>query len=424
MKKNLTFLMMLMAFVGIAFAQSGPKFNYSAVLRHADTLYHNNTVDVTITVYDGTGTVVLEECHTGITTTDNGFLSIVIGEGGCHPSEIDLSAIEWKGASIHVEYILTGAGYQDLDHLVATVPVVPVPFALQADGAILTTENIADYMKNTLTIVDANSILYAFTDENLYELQEAVEHAIEEYLKTEDAKERLMTVAKFYLKNKLTVNDAQAIYNTLNANTAFKNRIKELVKDYVTTSGRLPFVADAVAEYISWYLDNTAMADVREDVKGVYHSLQSIAPAEKQAIKATVKQAANEFLNDYVATNAFKNVIKLNMGAIASDLGVVFVSIDENDALGAFAWFSMYNSDVKAYLRDDVLNGYINTFIGNNSENNFANLKAAVQTAITKNNLNNTYYLNPTDCGAVIDGVWTLDDGVTPGVCTLKALQP
>ena len=415
MKKNLTFLMMLMAFVGILSAQSGPKFNYQAVVRHADTLYHDQTVDISIAIMQaGKSDPVYQEYHNGTPTTENGFVSIVIGEGD--DASGTLANVDWKNATIVANFVIN-----DEDPVTLSMPVKPVPFALQADGAVLTTENIGDYMKNTLTIDDANSILYAFTDENLYELQEAVEAAIEDYLKTDDAKERLMMVAESYLKNELTVNDAQAIYNTLNANTAFKNKIKELVKNYVQTTGRLPFVADAVAEYISWYLDNTAMAVVRDDVKDVYHSLQSIAPAEKQAIKATVKQAANEFLNGYVTTDAFKYVINSKMGAIASDLGVVFVSIDENDALGAFAWFSMYNPTVKAYLRDDVLNGYIDTFI--DQTNDFANLKNAVQTAITKNSLNNTLFLNPT-CGEVIDGVWTLDGGVTPGVCTLKALQP
>ena len=85
MKKILTLFVMALASWGILSAQNGPevtvgpKINYQAVLRHhdadnnIDTLFHDQTVDVAISI-NVAGVPVYREYHNGVTTTENGLV--------------------------------------------------------------------------------------------------------------------------------------------------------------------------------------------------------------------------------------------------------------------------------------------------------------------------------------------------------------
>ena len=364
MKKNLTFLMMLMAFVGILSAQSGPKFNYQAVVRHADTLYHDQTVDISIAIMqNGVSDPVYQEYHNGTPTTENGFVSIVIGEG--EDASGALANVDWKNATVVANFFID----DEEDPMTLTMPVKPVPFALQAGGAILTTENIADYMQNTLTVDGARSVLAAFEGNETGTnggLQEDVEDAIESFLKTDRAKDSLMVIAKAYLAQ-LDVEYLKQVYNTLNNNNPFKNKVKELLKDYVENpSNTLTVARQSVKELLDWYLSEYDLRpDVKEDVKRVYHAAQEISPEDKAIIKDTVKN----YLSKFAKSPAFIDIVSKeeNVGSIVSILTVVISNITENDAYAAFGWFDLKNPTVKDDMRDNILNGYINAYTGTTS---------------------------------------------------------
>lgn len=369
MKKNLTFLMMLMAFVGIAFAQSGPKFNYSAVLRHhvnqyvtvdgdtlthIDTLYHNNDVNITITVKSGeTGATLYEETHAK-TTDDNGFVSIVIGEGTPVSGTLE---VDWNDTII-AKFVLPAAN----DTIMySTIAVKPVPFALQAAEADLTTPLIAAYLENTLTVPDAKAILGDFVN-NTNNLEEDVEDLIEDSLKTRRAMDSLKVVAKAYL-TQITKNDLQQVYDILMGKPAAQ---KEAVKDYIKSiveepDNTLPVARKAVNELLAWYLNTyDLMPNIKEDVESVYHAAQEISAEDKAIIKDTVKG----YLSEFTKSAAFIAIVTKNSAGIANVLSVVIDNITENDANAAFGWFDMKNSAVKDQMRDDILNDYIKGFTG------------------------------------------------------------
>ena len=384
MKKNLTFLMMLMAFVGIAFAQSGPKFNYQAVVRHhvaeyvaddndtlrdIDTLYHNNPVNITVAVMIN-GEPVYSETFDNEMTDDNGFVSVVLGK------QISDININWSN-NVTIEATIT---LVNVDNAVVTntMEVKPVPYALQAAGAILTTAIIADYLQNTMTYPEAKDVLAAFKN-NSNGLQEDVEDLIEQFFKSSRAKDSLKKVAKAYMAQ-ITVEDLQDAYDVLNGRDAFKAELKNKIKAYVEDPDNTLAVArEAAVDLAEWYLDTYTVSEIIADVKAVYQAMQ--ANPQKAGIKAVIK----DYLKAYVESEVFRNVIKReeNMTHIVSDLTVVVTAIDETDAVGAYYWLENYNHDhVKDLLRDTV-KSYVNDYAGYNAATSQLQPTQALQDDVT-----------------------------------------
>lgn len=391
MKKNLTFLMMLMAFVGIAFAQSGPKFNYQAVVRHhvasyetpdgqtftdIDTLYHNNPVNITVAVMIN-GEPEYSETFDNEMTDDNGFVSVVLGKqisdivGEAQP----FRNINWSN-NVTIEATIT---LVKADNAVVTntMQVKPVPYALQAAGAILTTAIIADYLENTMTYQEAKDVLAAFKN-NSNGLQEDVEDLIEQFFKSPRAKDSLKKVAKAYMAQ-ITVEDLQDAYDVLNGRDAFKAELKNKIKAYVEDPDNTLAVArEAAVDLAEWYLDTYTVSEIIADAKAVYQAMQ--ANPQKAGIKAVIK----DYLKAYVESEVFHNVIKrdVNMAHIVSDLTVVVEAINETDAVGAYYWLETYNPDVKALLRDTV-KSYVNAYAGYNAATSQLQPTQALQDDVT-----------------------------------------
>jgi hypothetical protein len=424
MKKNLTFLMMLMAFVGIAFAQSGPKFNYQAVVRHhvasyetpdgqtftdIDTLYHNNPVEITVAVKVN-GVKVYSETFNE-TTDDNGFVSVVLGKqisdivvnpnsaygtenSGNNYSTSPISEtyqnaqytnlvltptfrnINWSN-NVTIEDTIKLVNTDDNAVVTHTMQVKPVPYALQAAGAILTTAIIEDYLVNTMTYQDAKDILAAFKN-NSNGLQEDVEDLIESFFKSPRAKDSLKKVAKAYMAQ-ITVEDLQDAYDVLNGRDAFKAELKNKIKAYVEDPDNTLAVArETAVDLAEWYLDTYTVSEIIADAKAVYQAMQ--ANPQKAGIKAVIK----DYLKDYVESEVFRNVIKReeNMTHIVSDLTVVVEAINETDAVGAYYWLETYNPDVKALLRDTV-KSYVNAYAGYNAATSQLQPTQALQGDVT-----------------------------------------
>ena len=413
MKKNLTFLMMLMAFVGILSAQSGPKFNYQAVVRHhvtvdgqeMDTLYHNNPVNIKITIFGGIDMQTLfTECHNNVTTDDNGFVSIVLGEGECHVSDLTLSKVDWRDAQITVDFELMAA---DDTHVSSTMDVQPVPFALQANPAPLTTTGIAEYLHN-VTHDEALQVLNALVVDNP-NLLEAMEDAIEQYLKDFNVTPSPKDIAKDIVASYLTHFDAgnvQELYDALNGNDDVKNKLKQLVKAYVQDSENEETVKGLVSDLVLYYLANITMADV----DAAHNNWLQIPVNQRQDIKHAVRT----HLEDYVKSDAARSIIIFYAPSIIT-------SIPAQEVEQAWAYLEAVNDPVKVLLRT-TLNTYIDQYLVANTNITNTDLNTAVTHSVNTYMQSNPLIPIPTTCGSVINGgVWTLD-GTNPGVCTLKQL--
>jgi hypothetical protein len=324
MKKNLTLLMMLAAFVGILSAQSGPKFNYQAVVRNADTLVYNQAMTITIEVNDGTH--VYTEKH-DTTSTQNGFVSVMVGDGAVQNQSAELVQIDWSKATIKATFEFGG------NTVTSTMPVTPVPYAIQAGGAPLTTERIANYMKNTLTTDDARDILNALILHNS-NLKNDLEDTIKEYMKAH--KDIAMDVAKAYLGH-INSDDVQELYDAVNANTEAKDKLRALLKQYIIDNREL------AKDVVIWYLRN---ADAN-DIARAYATVQDIPDGAKQAFM--------DYLENYLKTQENRSLL-YNFGVY------VIKNVTSEEAAQAFAYFEANNNDVKIYVRN-ILNGYIDEYI-------------------------------------------------------------
>lgn len=322
MKKNLTLFMMLAAFVGILSAQSGPKFNYQAVVRNADTLVYNQAMTVTLNVTDGTHNFT--ETHDA-TSTQNGFISVIVGDGALVDGSLD--QIDWSKATINATFAFNGITAN------STMQVMPVPYAIYAGGAPLTTERIANYMKNTLTTADAEEILSALVLHN-DPLQKDLEDTIMDYMKTH--KDIAVDVAKAYLDH-LNAGHVQEVYDAVNANTVAKNELKALLKQYIINN------RDLAKNVVIWYLQNADSADIAR----AYATIQDIPEQAKLAFR--------NYLENYVKAQE-------NRALLYTFGNYIIENVTEEEAAQAFAYFEATNNGVKNYVRN-ILNTYIEDYL-------------------------------------------------------------
>lgn len=328
MKKNLTLLMMLAAFVGILSAQSGPKFNYQAVVRNADTLVYNQAMNVVIGITETTNPndTLYSEKHS-VTTTQNGLASLVIGQGT--DAQGNLASIDWSKAVVNAKFT-----YNDTINLTVTTPVTPVPYALYAGSSPLTTEMIANYMRNVLTTQDAEDILNALV---LYNdnLQQELEDTIEVYLKAH--KDIALDVAKAYLSH-LTAANVQEVHDALESNPEGRDAVKEKVKDFIIAQRPL------AKELTIWYLKTATTNDIER------------AYATFQQIPAATKNACKELVIDY---------FRHNDAPIASLVTYLIDNVSAQEIAGAYYYFENLNpNDVNGQLRDTLdrfIGMYLNT---------------------------------------------------------------
>ena len=322
MKKNLTLFMMLAAFVGILSAQSGPKFNYQAVVRNADTLVYNQAMTVTLNVTDGTHNFT--ETHDA-TSTQNGFISVIVGDGALVDGSLD--QIDWSKATINATFAFNGITAN------STMQVMPVPYAIYAGGAPLTTERIANYMKNTLTTADAEEILSALVLHN-DPLQKDLEDTIMDYMKTH--KDIAVDVAKAYLDH-LNAGHVQEVYDAVNANTVAKHELKALLKQYLINN------RDLAKNVVIWYLQNADSADIAR----AYATIQDIPEQAKLAFR--------NYLENYVKAQE-------NRALLYTFGNYIIENVTEEEAAQAFAYFEATNNGVKNYVRN-ILNTYIEDYL-------------------------------------------------------------
>ena len=98
------FLLFILSFSSL-FAQEG--FYYQAVIKNTDGSPLKETpVKIRIRIIEGTTTLQYEE-EREVTTSREGFVSFIIGEG----ATTDFTSINWQGELYLQDEIDTGAGY-------------------------------------------------------------------------------------------------------------------------------------------------------------------------------------------------------------------------------------------------------------------------------------------------------------------------
>lgn len=265
---------MLLATAGILSAQN---FSYQAVVRNhddatnQDTLVHDTEINLEVNIFNGpvTNPVVYKEVHKNVLTSPNGLVSILIGTGVDQYQSMDL--VDWSNATISVDFKLADGT------LIGTseMKVQPVPYAIQAGGGNLTTDQIADYVENQLTYNDAADIWQAVV-QNQHNLKDDLKDTLVKYIKAN--KSIAKEVAEEYL-HYLDAGNVREAYNALIANpNGVKAQLKQTIIDYIKSKPEL------AREIVIYYLENATSADVNN----VYAVLQSMPATTKLALKSRI----------------------------------------------------------------------------------------------------------------------------------------
>lgn len=330
MKKILTLFVMLFATAGILSAQT---LSYQAVVRNhdaennQDTLVHDTEINLEVNVYNGPATtpVVYQEIHKNVLTSPNGLVSILIGTG------IDqyqsMTFVDWSNATISVDFKFadgTPIGTSQMK-------VQPVPYAIQAGGGNLTTEQIANYVRDVLTYDQAAEIWHAIVN-NPNNLKNGIKDTVIKYMKAH--KDIAKEVAEAYF-DYLDANNVQEVYTALSGNTGVKSQIKQTIINYIKAH---PEIAKDIVLY---YLQNATT----EDVNNAYAVLQSMPTATKQALKNRIV--------DYVKSNR----------ALASQVVLFFINNTTTTEASLTIQYLRNNNQAVWNQMRDTLNVYIDYYM-------------------------------------------------------------
>lgn len=374
MKKILTLFTMLAVLVSIVSAQSGPKINYQVVVRHhdaennIDTLYHDQTVDVTIYVTTIDVGSWYSETHYDVPTTENGLLSIVIGEG--ENAEGSLLEGDWSYyAAIYAEIDL---GIDGEDPVESFTFVKAVPYAIQANIGPITTEMIANYSKNVIIDDDMTAILDAIRA-NPNGVKDGLKQWVINYMKEN------MDIAKDVIEAYMpdfTAAEVDELYNALNTNPN-KPALKQLLKQILIGS------RDVVKDLTLWYMF-TANA---YDIERTYETFEDVPTATKQ-------QAWTKAVEYMTSSSACRYAVY--------DFGLYLIqNITAQEAGAAYQVLKEQNTVVKNHMRD-IIDSYVDMYL--NDPLHPENAAKVNVTLGTVNNAVDTYLQEhpqipvPTDC--------------------------
>lgn len=370
MKKILTLFTLLAVLVSFVSAQSGPKIAFQAVVRHhdaenqIDTLYHDQTVDVTIQVAQLDSDPWYTETHHNVPTTENGFLSIVIGEG--EDTQGDLLDGDWS--DLAVIYAEIDLGIDGENPVGVLTFVTAVPYAIQASIGPITTEMLVDYSENGITDAGMTQILNAIRD-NPNGLKDGLKQMVIDYMIDNPQ------IAKEIIEDYLQHYDAENVreaYEALNTNP-LRPELKELLKQLLIAS------RPVAKEMALWFLETATEYDIQR----TYETLLEIP--------ATTQQVIWNDIVDYV-TNPDNRVV-------VYDLGVYFIhNITGEQAENAYNTLKTLNPDVKNDFKGR-LNDYINLYLNDPQHAGYTDLTTdAVDNAIDNYLEENPRIPLPEDC--------------------------
>lgn len=374
MKKILTLLVMSLLGWGMLSAQTGNdtqtgvlpsnndevpeqeliplNFNFQAVVRNTDTLYHDQDVYATVVIRDTSDFSYNENFQKH--TSPNGLVSFVIGS--TEGRDGDLNSIDWSVATVTVEFYENEESTEPMSTV--EFNVTAVPYALQSGSVKLTTEQIAEYAADVLNQADVTEIINTIAEND--ELEEAMKETFKAYLKSENGKNNAKEVAENYLEYLDSIN-IREVCDALIANTDVNEAVKNYIKQFIMAN------RDLAKELAFWFLEYQFNDD---DVVRAYNTLMQVSPEVKHAVRTRLK--------NYLLAQSNRDILY--------ELGVYFIgTITREQVLYVYDTYFRYanQNGVKAHLRNG-LDEYINAYLAFTPNDNH-NVEKAASTYATAN---------------------------------------
>lgn len=324
MKKLFTLFAMLTLLVSL----NAQTINYQAVLR--DTidgkfqLVRNQTGNVVFTVMASQnadwGTQDLKPMR--FETNADGMVNLTVDflaelREAYPTEEFD---IDWRNNEITATFTYT-VNEQDKE-IVLVTPVTAVPYAIQAKDGILTTSVITNYINSTAggEQADFNSVWNAVMHNE--QLRKDINDSIVEFLKQKENYEIAKDIIYGYL-SQVSSADVREAYNLARSvDTATKDTIIFVMKDFVNTHHKL------VIEALEYY----AQTATEEEMRSIYETL-------KTRVGTTVKDLLYQYFNHYMETKGLvcpgKNlcdaIAAMNAGGDAPQTELKCLTIPKGD---------------------------------------------------------------------------------------------
>lgn len=275
MKKLFTLFAMLTLLVSL----NAQTISYQAVLRdtaNKNELLRNQEVNAEfyVLVTDASGRDFQLMKDTLLVTNADGMINF----------PIDFSAadgkLDWRNNKI-----LAIFRYGESDSIVLETPVTAVPYAIQAKDGTLTTGVITTYINSTAGGEQADFAKVWNAVMNNDTVHKAIRDSIVEYMKLKENYETAKEILYGYL-SQVSAADVREAYNrACSIDTATKDTIIFVMKDFVNTHHKL------VIEALEYY----AQTATEEEMRSIYETL-------KTRVGTTVKDLLYQYFNHYMET--------------------------------------------------------------------------------------------------------------------------
>lgn len=288
MKKLFTLFAMLTLLVSL----NAQTINYQAVLR--DTidgkieLVRNQKLYATISLWatiNGDPTEVTAIDSMPCKTNADGMVDLKINfsdlEGQLSDApDGERGRIDWRNNVITAKF-----EYGESNSIVLETPVTAVPYAIQAKDGILTTSVITNYINSTAggEQADFNSVWNAVMHNE--QLRKDINDSIVEFLKQKENYEIAKDIIYGYLSQVSSADVREAYNRACSIDTATKDTIIFVMKDFVNTHHKL------VIEALEYY----AQTATEEEMRTIYETL-------KTRVGTTVKDLLYQYFNHYMET--------------------------------------------------------------------------------------------------------------------------
>lgn len=283
MKKLFTLFAMLTLLVSL----NAQTINYQAVLR--DTidgkieLVRNQTGEVTFKTLVNVNDPIADVPSVVRDTLIVAVMPFETNADGMVNLPVDVEAdgvVDWRDNMIIAEFT-----YGDNQKIVLVTPVTAVPYAIQAKDGILTTSVITNYINSTVggEQADFDSVWNAVMRNE--QLRKDINDSIVEFLKQKENYEIAKDIIYGYL-SQVSSADVREAYNLARSvDTATKDTIIFVMKDFVNTHHKL------VIEALEYY----AQTATEEEMRSIYETL-------KTRVGTTVKDLLYQYFNHYMET--------------------------------------------------------------------------------------------------------------------------
>lgn len=417
MKKLFTLFAMLTLLVSL----NAQTINYQAVLR--DTidgkieLVRNQKLYATISLWatiNGDPTEVTAIDSMPCKTNADGMVDLKINFSDLEGQLSDApdggrGRIDWRNNVITAKF-----EYGESNSIVLETPVTAVPYAIQAKDGILTTSVITNYINSTAggEQADFDSVWNAVMRNE--QLRKAINDSIVEFLKQKENYEIAKDIIYGYL-SQVSSADVREAYNLARSlDTATKDTIIFVMKDFVNTHHKL------VIEALEYY----AQTATEEEMRSIYETL-------KTRVGTTVKDLLYQYFNHYMETKGLvcqgKNlcdaIAAMNAGGSSNQGGNNQSTTDACEIFGdvvGCAGDNVYKFKVSFNLSDADNANFTATYVANSTNPTPLDVVVDGNTCYVEISNNNTYQ----SATVTVTFYYGADCSVSMTVVPSQELQP